>query len=88
MTEWERVSAAFEKLADAFGETVSALIDWVGAAVKALCEALPYENIITAAAYAAAKREKPEWVHKANYCKKKRIRKKYHDKIMRTYGRG
>lgn len=88
MTEWERVSAAFEKLAAACSETASALVEWAGAAVKALCEALPYETIIAAAAYAAAKKEHPEWVHKAKYCKKKRIRKKYHDRIMRKYGRG
>lgn len=38
-------------------------------------------------AYAEAKEEHPRWVHMANYSKKKRIRKKYHDRIMRTYGK-
>lgn len=29
----------------------------------------------------------PEWVHRAKYSKKKRIRKKYRDRIMRQYRR-
>ena len=36
--------------------------------------------------YFVANMEHPEWVHRAIYSKKKRIRKKYHDRIMRTYG--
>lgn len=39
------------------------------------------------AAYEKAKAEHPRWVHMANYSKKKRIRKKYYDRIMRTYGK-
>jgi len=38
--------------------------------------------------YVKADAEHPEWVHRAIYSKKKRIRKKYHDRIMRTYGQG
>lgn len=36
--------------------------------------------------YVRAEPEHPEWVHMALHHKKKRIRKKYHDRIMRTYG--
>lgn len=38
-------------------------------------------------AYAAAKKEHPEWIHRAKHSKKKRIRKKYLDRIMQEYGR-
>lgn len=38
------------------------------------------------APYVRAELEHPEWVHMALNHKKKRIRKKYHDRIMRTYG--
>ena len=34
-------------------------------------------------AYIQAKKEHPDWVHKAEFSKKKRIRKKYQDRIMR-----
>lgn len=34
-------------------------------------------------AYTKAKKEHPDWVHKAKFSKKKRIRKKYIDRIMR-----
>lgn len=37
-------------------------------------------------AYNAAEIEHPEWVHMAAHAKRKRIRKKYHDRIMREYG--
>ena len=36
--------------------------------------------------YVRAELEHPKWVHMAIHHKKKRIRKKYHDRIMRTYG--
>lgn len=44
------------------------------------------EYISKYAPYVRAGQEHPEWVHMALYHKKKRIRKKYHDRIMRTYG--
>ena len=36
-------------------------------------------------AYAWAKEKHPEWVRILNRTKKKRIRKKYHDRIMRAF---
>lgn len=38
------------------------------------------------APYIRAELEHPKWVHYAVNSKKKRTRKKYHDRIMRTYG--
>lgn len=37
------------------------------------------------AAYEEAKKEHPQWAHRAKYSKKKRVRKKYFDRIMREY---
>jgi len=44
------------------------------------------EHVRTYLPYARAEMEHPQWVHYAVNSKKKRIRKKYHDRIMRTYG--
>lgn len=87
MADWERVTKAFNKLAEACSETLNALSDWVSSAVKTLCDGVDFTPIIKATAYTLAQKEHPEWVHKATHSKKKRIRKKYHDRIMREYGR-
>lgn len=88
MTEWERVTEALENLSDALVRFGEAFVDWGIAAVKTFVETLDIETIVKAAAYTKAEKEHPEWVHKAIYSKKKRIRKKYHDRIMRQYWRG
>ena len=87
MTELEQVREAYKKLADACKEASEAIVAWVSRAVKTFCETLDINGIVEMAAYATASKEHPEWVHKANYSKKKRTRKKYHDKIMRQYWR-
>ena len=87
MTEWERVTDSFSKLAEACNEATKAVADWACSVIKTFCETLDFEFIIKASAYIQAQKEHPEWVHKATYCKKKRIRKKYHDRIMRQYWR-
>lgn len=87
MSEWEKAREAFGKLADACAEASAAIAAWVSATVKGLCETLDVAAIIEMAAYATVNKEHPEWVHRALYSKKKRIRKKYHDRIMRKYGR-
>lgn len=46
------------------------------------------EYIRNYAPYIRAEIERPKWVHYAVNSKKKRTRKKYHDRIMRTYGGG
>lgn len=87
MTELERVTDAVAKLAEACNEATKAVGDWVCSVIKAFCESLDFESIMQASAYIQAQKEHPEWVHRATYSKKKRIRKKYHDRIMRQYGR-
>jgi len=88
MTEWERVTDSFAKLAEACNEATKAVVDWACSAVKTFCETLDFESILEASAYIQAQKEHPEWVHKAIHSKKKRIRKKYHDRIMRKYTKG
>lgn len=87
MTEWEQVTDLFAKMAETFSEAAKAVADWESSVMKTFCEILDVESIIQASAYIQAQKEHPEWVHKANYSKKKRIRKKYHDRIMRQYWR-
>ena len=87
MTEWERLRESIENLSDALARCGEALVNWASAAVKKIAETLNVDSIFEAAAYTKAKKEHPEWVHKAIYSKKKRIRKKYHDRIMRQYWR-
>ena len=87
MTAWERVTESCKNASDALDQFCEALVNLASAAVKASVESIGTENIIKAAAYTKAKKEHPEWVHKAIHCKKKRIRKKYHDRIMRQYWR-
>lgn len=87
MTEWERVTESCKNASDALCRFGEALVNFASAAVKTFVESIGTENIIKAAAYIEAQKEHPEWVHKANYSKKKRTRKKYHDRIMRQYWR-
>ena len=87
MTEWERVTESLENVSDAICRLGEALVNWASAAVKTLVETLDVDSIVKAAAYTKAKKEHPEWVHKSTFCKKKRIRKKYHDRIMREHWR-
>lgn len=87
MTEWERMSEALKNVSDAIVQFGEAFVNWACAAVKTFTETLDVESLIKVAAYTKAKGKHPEWVHKANYSKKKRIRKKYHDRIMRQYWR-
>ena len=86
MTEFEQVADSMKKLAEAMYEAATAICNWGVSIIKNFFETLDTETIIEAAAYIKAKKEHPEWVHKAEYNKKKRIRKKYHDRIMRKYG--
>lgn len=87
MTEFESVTESLENALDAIARLGEALVNWVSAAVKTMAEALGADSIVMAAAYAQAKKKHPEWVHRAEYSKKKRIRKKYHDRIMKAYWR-
>lgn len=88
MTDVERVNEAFRELFAAFAEATEAVAEIVSEFVKGLCDQVPHNILQIFAAYETASRERPEWVHKARYSKKKRTRKKYHDRIVRTYWRG
>lgn len=66
-----------------FAECVAECARLIGNMVSSVAE-----YVRTYLPYVRAKMEHPEWVHYAVNGKKKRIRKKYHDRIMRTYGQG
>lgn len=85
----------FEELNEAAAKVAAAAVEFarvLGQAVAAAFEKIEWKSICAVAAYemayAKAQQDRPEWVHRANNSKKKRIRKKYHDRIMRQYGRG
>lgn len=83
----EVISAFHEALSDMFDaarRTVEAFAEAVSGCMHNLSFLATVAQI--RAAYSKAKIEHPEWVHRAEYSKKKRIRKKYHDRIMRKYG--
>ena len=77
-TEYERMAAAAREVACAVADAVSNL-------ARSLSGYIDIAAIAKSAAYTEIKKEHPEWVHRATYSKKKRIRKKYHDRIMRQY---
>lgn len=87
MADFDRVAEAVNLLAKVCGEVFSELAEWTRKTAEELFETINLEHIGRVnEAYRQARLEHPEWVHKAQYCKKKRIRKKYHDRIMREYG--
>lgn len=76
MTEWEKVTESIKSVADSLTQFFDSFANWLGSIVPA----------VDLLAYYKAQKEHPEWVKRANRSKKKRIRKKYHDRIMREYG--
>lgn len=78
----EKLNEAFRDVGNALGELAKA----VGNAIKAIAESL-YARFDTefCLAYLWAKEAHPEWVTILNRTKKKRIRKKYQDRILREY---
>lgn len=85
MQGFERLGEAFSKMALAVGECVAAFAECISEITASLSQG---EFALMLAAYNAAEKERREWIHRAKYSKKKRIRKKYHDKIMRAYKGG
>ena len=78
-----RLNVALQELAKAAGEVVAAFADLIAEAFAPLS----LEQVVQCKlAYEEAERERPTWVHFATRHKKRRIRKKYHDRIMREYG--
>lgn len=87
MADFERVAAAVNLLAKVCGEVLYELTELARQTANELLSTVNLEPLGRMnQAYRQARQEHPEWVHKVQYCKKKRIRKKYHDKIMREYG--
>lgn len=82
---------AFEKMGVAVKAACDAIIatgEAIGATLQQIIDAGYLQNMVAQiGAYNAAAAEHPDWAHRAKYAKKKRIRKKYHDRIMREYGR-
>ncbi len=80
----EKIGVAVKAIADAFIATGEALVK----TLQQINAEGYLENMVSqVAAYNAAAAAHPDWVHRANHAKKKRIRKKYHDRIMREYWR-
>lgn len=81
-----------EELAKAmadFGRTCAQMAHALAEAMKAMNDYLTVNfgsNFVELNAYLAAANEHPKWVHMARNASRKRIRKKYHDRIMREYG--
>ena len=73
-----------ERICDLISDFRESLAVTVSYTIKAISELVESPAKVTA--YVKAKEEHPEWLHKAVFAKKKRIRKKYHDRIMREYG--
>lgn len=89
MADFERVTAAFNLLANACGEFIYELTEWTRQTANELFETIDLGPLLRMnQAYRQARQEHPDWVHIAQYSKRKRIRKKYHDRIMREYGGG
>lgn len=89
----QNVQMAIDKCMEAFttfGESIPKLADGIAELMTALIENMSKnmvfgEIINTYNTYQIAAANHPEWVHRANYSKKRRVRKKYHDRIIRQY---
>lgn len=83
-----QVRQAFEAMGVALGEAAKALGKVVLAAAD-MAAALLHGPLRDADAWYKAlnwaKRQYPEWVAIMNRTKKRRVRKKYHDRILRAY---
>ena len=87
MADFERVAAAVNLLAKVCGDVLYELTEWTWQTANELLETIDLEPLNRMnQAYRQARQEHPEWVHRVQYSKRKRIRKKYHDRIMRKYG--
>lgn len=81
---FEKMGVAAVAMCDAF----VAMSEAVVATLQRISDAGFLQNMVAQlGAYNAAAAEHPDWLHRAKHAKKKRIRKKYHDRIMREYGR-
>lgn len=77
---------ALSDFADAIGRSAAAMAVCISDIFADLDFSVLADGVSVIKPYQKAMAEHPEWVHRANYSKKKRIRKKYHDRIMRKYG--
>lgn len=82
------VVAKISAAAIAMAKAIAAVLAAATVTLKSYSDGGYLERLVSeVAAYNAAAAEHPDWLHRANHAKKKRIRKKYHDRIMREYGR-
>lgn len=82
----EQLSKAINDLGNAYVEFARSISEAVAEAFGTIdFPGLTDVRIPILAAYKDAQKEHPQWVHWAKYSKKKRVRKKYHDRIMREY---
>lgn len=89
-SSYSDLSLAVNKLSTAVGNFALATGELVRAIIRATIDVLPFaiEAIVTnyeSIAYTWAERYHPEWMKIFRRTKKKRIRKKYHDRIMRSF---
>lgn len=83
-----QVRQAFEAMGVALGEAAKVLGEAARAAADAFAALYvsPMRDALTwCVALTWAKRQYPEWVAIMNRTKKRRVRKKYHDRILRAY---
>ena len=85
-TETERLEEAVAGVSQAMSEMCHAISKVIASVVDDFTASFS-SCLPIIAAYQAAAKEHPQWVHMACHARKKRIRKKYHDRIMRKYGR-
>ena len=83
MNEFDKLSTAISNFATSVSGMVDAMVDF---AIAVLTYKTELDIVFIPAIYKVAAKDHGDWVHRANFSKKKRIRKKYHDKIMRMYG--
>ena len=83
MNEFDKLSAAISNFLIATTQMVDAMSDFAKAVLTHKTE---LDFVLIPAIYKVAEKEHADWVHRANFSKKKRIRKKYHDRIIRKYG--
>ena len=88
----DRLSTAYEHLANSLGEVLAALVEALGKEINKVLEnlksigaAFNTLDLEWCKALIWAEAEHPEWIRIYERTKKKRIRKKYRDKITRGY---
>lgn len=92
MTEsCDRMASSLRKLGAALGPVADALSEWVRAMSELCVAVVEYydkgwrEVLADYTAVEWAKKHRPGWAHRALYAKKRRVRKKYMNRIRAAY---